>query len=700
MKKNSSVFLISTFIIAVFFISLIPGTSANITDTEKTTKTTNIDVGATEDKFTKAELVKSYVFNVEPGLWNITLESGNVSIELVWLQLREEYSPSLDEYTKSWVFLDEAGLDANDVEGEPYLPITTSGKMMLFLYFDGIISEENWADSYHFRIHLSMTDPAAVSDGNINTYVEGNTINMYPFTVTTSGWYNLTWVYNISSFDFWIIDNKNNLYEDWTGDSLMIDSYTYYFKEDLTYYYIISANLDVNMNFTLSQYPLAGTLSEGSIIVNFGALEHVKIVSWSGLPEGFYQITINQTSPDVDLLIRSYSRISEMDPITSIEDNVSIFLAPLIVNDWRQPLCPFLLGEEEFHWSTYIAYSKDNSGEDKGSRYWSNEALAIQLNKAIAMNSVPISVNLTITPLDVETLTPTPPTPVVPETMSRESVIVTVNDTLSETAFKVLQFDAQFGYEYEIMVEPDTESFPGGLNVNSRIVMPNRHDSINSFAGTNFTAYYESFNLVPGSSETHTFYIIADVDQQWGTMTITVTELEPQEIELDEEVSKTLTYNDYLQIYKLELKNDKAYTFELSMDEASIGLFLALSLVGEDGKINTFEAGTDALISGLYGDFVIGTYLFPLSLEEEFEMPITPSFSNKISVISLEDQTVYVALFSPPIEIPPDISANLKVTQIDEPFSIEGFLAYLALGLIPVALILGLLLQQKKGILK
>ncbi|MFX0212035.1 MAG: hypothetical protein ACFFDT_39030, partial [Candidatus Hodarchaeota archaeon] len=689
---------ISAFLIAIFLVSLFPSTVADITSTEETPKTTSINVGITEDKFTKTELIKSYAFNVTPGLWNITVEAGNVSIELIYLHLREQYSPSLDDYTKSWVFLGEASLIPGEVAIEPYTPIPTSGKMMLLFYFDGIVSEENWADAYHFKIHLSKTDLPAVSDGNINTYVEALTYSMYPFIVATSGWYNLTWVSNSSDFRFRILDDKNNLYVDW--DNVDSGMYTFYFKEDLTYYYILNSDSNVNINITLSFYPLAGTISEGSLIVNFGALEHEKIISWTGLPEGFYQITINQTTPDVDMLIRSYSNISEMEPITDIEDNITIFLAPLRVNDWSQPLAPYFLGEDEYHWSTYVAYSNDNSGESRGDRYWSNEALAIELHKAIAFNSVPISVNLTITPLEIETLTPTKPTPAIPETMSRDSVIVTVNDTLSETAFKVLQFDAQFGYEYDIMVEPDTESYPGGVNVYSQIVMSDRYETINAFGGMNFTAYYESFNLVPGSSETHTFYIIADVFQQWGTLIFTLTELEPQEIDVGDEVSKMLTYNDYIQIYKLELKKDKAYTFELSMDEASIGLLLALSLVGEDGKINTFEAGTDALISGLYGDFVIGTFLFPLSLEEELEMPIIPSFSNKISVISLEDQTVYVALFSPPIEILPDISANLKVTEMEEPFSIEGFLAYLVLGLIPVAFIIGLLVQQKKGILK
>ena len=301
------------------------------------------------------------------------------------------------------------------------------------------------------------------------------------------------------------------------------------------------------------------------------------------------------------------------------------------------------------------------------------------------MGAGSVAVNLTITPLAIETLTPTTST-----AASRDSVTVTTNNTLSETAFKVLKFDAEFGFEYDIMVEPVTDSHEGGVNVYSILVTPVDDEYIRALGGTNFTAYYETIGGVIGSSETQTFYIIADVStsgpssEEWGTLTFTLTELEPQEIDVDEEATKTLNYKDHMHIYKVELKKDKAYTFEFSMDENSIGMAI-LFLIGENGKIPDIEAGS--LFPMIFEDYLVGILIY-----SEFDGG-PGLLSNKISVQSLEEQTVYVAVLGGEGEI----STTLKVSEMEEPFGFEGILAYIMIGLIPAALIIGLLIGKKTG---
>ncbi len=685
MKRKNVVFLLSAFMIAIFLVSLIPTTVANTNSAEEEPKAISIGIGTTEDKFTKTDLIKVYTIDLTPGWWNLTLEIGNVSGEVGFYQLREQFSPYLDDYTKSWTLLDYSSFSELSIESL-LVPVTASGKFMTVFSFGDIVSEENWADSYHLKFYVSKTDPAATSNGNVNVHVEEDTGKMYPFTVATSGWYNMTWTANNTAFGFLIVDEKGDFYEDWGGDWYGQDSY--YFNEDLTYYYIIGAGVDVNVNFTLSSYPLAGTISGSSLIVHFEADEYYKLVSWTGLPEGLYQITINQTTPDVYLSLRSYS--PTVDNLGLIDDNITIFLSPMIVNDWSQAVFPgFMGGDDEFHWSTYVAYSPDNSGFDFSYLLaWSNEAIGIELWK---FSPGAVSVNLTVTPLEIETLEPT-----TSSAASRDSVTVTANNTLSETAFKVLKFDAEFGFEYDIMVEPVTDSHEGGVGVDSILVTPEGEEGIHAYGGTNFTAYYETIGGVFGSSETQTFYIIADVDtsgpssEEWGTLIFTLTEVEPEEIEVGDEATKTLTYKDYFHIYQVELKKDKEYSFEISMDENSFGALL-LVIVGEDGKMPDVEAGTDSFVPMILGDSVIGTIILPL-----FDFELNPSFSNQISVQSLEDQTVYVALVSFPVEgLYGEVSATLKVSEMEEPFGFEGVLAYIVLGLIPAALIIGLLIGKK-----
>ena len=684
MKRNNSIFLISAFLIAIFLVSLIPATIANTNSVEEEPRATNIGVGTTDGKFTRTELVKSYTLDVTPGFWNITVETFSVGLDVSVHQLIQEFSLYLDEYIGMWDYIDDDSLGYSDVYmlWGGLFPIVSDGSIMLILGFSGIETEANWTDAYHYKIYVNkVTDLATETNGNVNIYLEENSAKFYPFKVATSGWYNLTFSDNDTSAQgYWVISSENgDVYDEYGFDSY--SSYfkgVYYFRNDITYYYIIfgSSTQGINANFSLTPMTVAATIAEtGSTSLDFAADEDYKLVTWTGSPEGLY--TVKLTLPggvgvnDIDFTIHSYS--SEL-PDLWVNNNVTMFIAPQIVKDWSMPL-----PEGDVHWSSYLAYARDNIPDGcvvLDTIPWSNEVLGIMVDKDIA--GAVSDVGFTIEEHTMETLTPGGP-----------SVSVTVNDSQSDTGFNVLNFNAKFGYEYKIMADPDSNSHEFGVEVDSFLVTPEQVEDIEG--PLNFTVVHEIVGGAIGSGDDQTFYIICDVETsglEWGTVSYNLTETAPTSIDVGDEVTEVLTMDDYLQVYQVELKKDKAYSIDFSADVDAIAEMFMAIVVGTDGKIPDIKATKSYLGFIEIGEPFVGALISPY---EGFP-------SNQITIESLEDQTIYIVVMAPGPLVPSTV--HLKVSKMEEPFGFEGILAYLVLGLIPVAFIIGLLVQQKKGILK
>ena len=668
--------------IAVFLVSLIPTTIANTNSVEEEPRATNIGLGTTDGKFTQTELVKSYIIDVTPGFWNITVETFSVGLYVPVLQSLQEFSLYLDEYLEMWYSVDDDSLGYPDVYmlWDGLFPIVSNGSIMLFLVFTGIETEANWTDAYHYKIYVNkVTDLAAETNGNVNIYLEEDSAKFYPFKVAISGWYNLTFSDNDTSGQgFLAVLSENGDYYDEFGFDAFSSYFrgVYYFRDDITYYYIIigSSAQGINANFSLTSMTVAATIAEtGSASLDFAADEDYKFVTWTGSPEGLY--TVKLTLPggvdvdEVDFTIHSYS--SELDELW-VNNNVTLFIAPQIVKDWSMPLPEF-----DTHWQSYIVYARDNipdGGVVVDKRPWSNDVLGILVYKD--MIGAVSDVVLTVEEHTIETLSPGGP-----------PVSVTVNDSRSNTGFNVLNFTAKFGYEYKIMADPDSNSHEFGVGVDSFLVTPEQDEDIDYYV--NATAVYNAIGGVIGSGDDQTFYIICDVATsgpvEWGTVAYNFTEIAPTSIDVGDEVTEVLTMDDRLQLYEVELKKDKAYTIDFSADmDAGAEMFIAI-VVGTDGKIPDIKATKSFEALGMIGEPFVATIISPFY-----------GFSNnQITIESLDDQTIYIALMTGGLLAPSTV--HLKVSEMEEPFGFEGVLAYIMIGLIPAALIIGLLIGKKTG---
>ena len=684
--RKKTVVLSAVFFVFLFAISMIPVTAiktpavnSNIqTNNSLEDKAVTITIGTTSGKFTGVDDINYYILEVTPGIWNITLETGNVSMGLFGggvnlYQQKTVYSTYLDENFTIWDNYQTFFIGANNVASFRYeatfpqgIAVTTPGKLMLRLDPHSV-SYDRLIDPWHYKIYVSHQAPTAISNGNVNIEMDGNQAKAYAFTVTNSDFYNFTYLAN-DTYNGFVFSETGDKYANFVGDEFSI----FYLETGITYYYFVYSGsnpleLELYLTRVTPEETITGT---GSVIIDFAATEFYKGISWQGSPEGVYQITADAPpTMDLALFLMSYSSdvgIEADFPSILGDENLTLFIRTLETEDWWQPI-----GNDNSHFESFIAYSPSNDGYYGGDVYncFSNEHLDICLFNYAGSGSV----NLTVTQLPIETISfDTPST-------------VTINETFSETAFKVLEFESEPNYEYNVSLAPDVNSYDGGVAIGESWYVgtldSNPFISMIGNGDINFTTYNEVFGGKRGSADSIISYLILAIDTpgspNWGRVTVTVEEIAPTEISVNEEVTKTFTKTDEFTMYKVELGKDNSYTIDLQMNQNSRG-YSYLVLYNEKSQKPDVDAQIDFSLSfELFGEPTLGAvvsyYLF----------------KNTITLASNEDQTVYLLVAGDQ-----DVTISIIVSEVEEGFGVGGIALALLILLIPLAFIAGVLMYK------
>ena len=254
--REKTVFLSAVFFVFLFAVSMVPVTATGTPAVNSNAQTSGsledravaISTGTTSGKFASSDDVKYYTVDVTPGLWNISIEQDNVSLDAGLYYQEIQYSLFLEENYTSWYYYDDldfigdVGWFAHDDDFAEGIAVTSNGQLMLEVYPDPFVvfSHEYLVDSWHYQINISHQAPIAISSGNVNIEMPRNQANAYAFSVANTGFYNLTYSSNISDdYHTYVYSERGDKYTEFDLGGTQILANMFYLEAGITYYYFV-----------------------------------------------------------------------------------------------------------------------------------------------------------------------------------------------------------------------------------------------------------------------------------------------------------------------------------------------------------------------------------------------------------------------------------------------------------------------------